>query len=116
MSNPEKPSNKPELEKGDEEYFKEGLKRGHEAAQTEGLEIGQLVYHPSDDRVYELKSVENGIAIVWIPAGIANNPEDIIKEFPYAELIDPKAAYRGAMEAKVEDTFPSILKPKKDIN
>ena len=112
MSNPEKPK----LEKGTEEYFQEGLKRGHEAAKAEGLEIGELVYHPSDDCVYELKSVANGIATVWIPAGTANNSEAIIKQFPYTELLDPKAAYRGAMEAKAEDTFPSILKSKKEIN
>lgn len=113
MSNPEKPGRNPEIKDEHKGFIEEGIMRGHQAALEKGLKVGQLVYHPSDDCIYKLKSIENNIATVWIPAGTANNAEDIVKQFPYAELIDPKAAYKGSIEAKLETLDPPTTDPTK---
>ncbi len=85
----------------------EGMMEGLRVARTEGLKVGDLVYHPSEDRVYMLKSVDGDTAIVHIPAGSIGNETEIVKEFPYSELINQKAALRGAIEAKIKrDVFP----------
>ena len=101
--------------KDDESHIQEGMMEGLRVAHNEGLKVGDLVYHPSDDCVYMLKSVNRDIATVCLPAGTAGNDSEIIKEFPYKELINPRAAARGALEAKfkptIEEALPSIKDP-----
>lgn len=93
--------------KSNDHLAQEGMMEGLRVARTEGLNVGDLVYHPSDDCVYMLKSVEGDTAKVCIPAGSIGNEEEIVKEFPYSELINPKAALHGAIEAKIKrDVFP----------
>jgi hypothetical protein len=112
MSNPEKPKNNSIFsEEQKTEFIEKGFERAQQDAREKELKVGQLVCHPSDDCVYELKSVENGVATVWIPAGAAGNAEDIIKQFPYAELIDPKVAYRESKKAATESAISSVFKP-----
>jgi len=93
-------------EKNDQ-FVQEGLMEGLRVARTEGLKVGDLVYHPSDDCVYMLKSIEGEVATVCIPVGSIGNESEIVKEFPYSELINPKAALHGAVEAKIKrDILP----------
>ena len=101
--------------KHDELHIQEGMMEGLRVARTEGLKVGDLVYHPSDDCVYMLKSIEGDIATVCLPAGTVGNDSEIIKEFPYKELINPKAALHGALEAKfkpaIEEALPFVKDP-----
>lgn len=104
------------LPKKDHElYIQEGIMEGLRVARTEGLKVGDLVYHPSDDCVYMLKSVEGDTATVCLPAGTIGNNSEITKKFPYKELINPKAALHGALKAKfkpkIEKAFPSTKNP-----
>jgi hypothetical protein len=78
----------------EESDIKDSTLKGFEEAlritQEKGLEIGQQVYHPSDDCVYQLFEINDGIATIGIPDGIK-------KQFPANELIDPKIAYSKTM-------------------
>lgn len=78
-----------------------GVKRAQEIARREGLKIGQVVSHPDDDYVYELKEINGDEATVWFPT-----QEETIKTFPLNELFDPKVARRES----VKEVFNRNLK------
>lgn len=72
------------------------IKKAKELAQQEGLEIGRVVVHESDDLAYLLKEIRDDIAVVW------QKKEGTEKEFPLNEIFDPNDAKRFAVEKTIE--------------
>lgn len=83
-----------------EEIYQIGIKRAQEIGKKEGLKIGQVVVHPSEDMAYELKKIIGGMALVWLPG-----QEETIKEFPLDELFDPNVAREEAFQETVKRGF-----------
>ncbi len=99
--------------KDNDSHIQEGMMEGLRVARTEGLNVGDLVYHPSDDCVYMLKSIDGNFATVSLPAGSVDNEFEITKKFLYEELINPKAAFHEAVDAKMRKTLAIKEDPNK---
>ncbi len=76
----------------DDEIIQEAVKRAQEEARSNGLEIGAIVAHPSDNMTYRLLDVKDGIATVGLSAEESKTGRVVIKQFPFAELFDPNVA------------------------
>ena len=70
-----------------------------------GLTIGTTIKHSNFDQTYILKKIENGLAIVYVPAKHSATGRDVIRKFPLHEIYDAKLAQKLA-NASMNGTEP----------
>lgn len=82
--------------------IREAVTQAQQFALKKPLRIGALVAHPNELVGFELRSVdEKGIATVGCPDPVTR--QDVIKQFPLAELFDPNVAGDIAKGITVSD-------------
>ncbi len=74
-----------------------GIRRAQERAKQHVFKIGDVIAHPNDKIVYNLKEIRGNEAIGWY-----HQREDTIKRFPLNEIFDPNVAKEEAVKANVE--------------
>ena len=78
--------------KNPKECYEESIIEAQKSAERNGLAIGSIVAHPDDEFTYVLSEIRGKTAVVKIPAEFSETGKEIIKEFPFRELIDPRRA------------------------
>lgn len=89
----------------DDEIIEEAVKRAQKIANSEGLNIGNLVAHPDHEQTYKLVGVEGEIAIVSLPA--ENGGQEPQERLPLNELFDPNVAHKLTQGILREQLFSS---------
>ena len=85
-----------------ENFINEGVKRAQDLACWNGLGVGEIVAHPSDELAYELLKVQGETAVIGLSTKQSSTKVRIEKRFPLNELFNPNTAEDEALSAKSE--------------